>query len=87
MHKEVQEAAVIGVKHESRGEVPKAYIVLHKKNIQNQKEIDQIIFSIRQFVNSKVASFKQIIGGFVILAELPKTESGKVIKSKLENIK
>lgn len=86
MHEEIEEASVIGVEHESRGEVPRAYIVLKKKNVREQNELNQIIFSVRQFVNSKVPSFKQITGGIFILTELPKTASGKVIKSKLKNI-
>lgn len=48
-HEDVLEAAVIGVKDENRGEIPKAFVVLH----ENVKDLEQEIklMEIFEFVN------------------------------------
>lgn len=84
MHEDVEEAAVIAVEHESRGEVPKAYIVLARNGTLEPNELNHIIFSIRKFVHAKVLPFKQLAGGIVVLPELPKTASGKIAKNQLK---
>ncbi|VDM84452.1 unnamed protein product, partial [Strongylus vulgaris] len=77
-HPSVKEVAVIGIDHPESGQVPKAFVVL-------QDGVDEhlAIVGIKALVNEKVASTKQLRGGVVICAELPKTSSGKVKRSDL----
>ncbi|KAL3280184.1 hypothetical protein HHI36_017684 [Cryptolaemus montrouzieri] len=71
----VAEAAVIGIPHEISGEVPRAYIIAEKGlNVQELNE----------FVNSKVARYKQLKGGIEIVDTLPKSPSGKILKKELK---
>ncbi|KAI1730859.1 AMP-binding enzyme domain-containing protein [Ditylenchus destructor] len=78
-HEDVLEAAVIGIPDESRGEVPKAFLVLKVVN-----NIAQKIEEIREFLHGQVAPFKQLHGGITTLTSLPKTASGKVSRSLLK---
>jgi fatty-acyl-CoA synthase len=71
-HACVQEAAIVGVPHEKWGEVPHAFIVLKKDATATPEEL-------REYARSCLAHFKAP-HGVTILAELPKTATGKVQK-------
>tara|TARA_Y100000310_G_C20651110_1_gene799516 strand:+ start:464 stop:2080 length:1617 start_codon:yes stop_codon:yes gene_type:complete len=72
---DVEEAAVVGVKDEVKGEVPIAFVVgkeINEKNLQNKvrKEL------------SPLAVPKRII----VVDDLPKTRSGKIMRRVLKNL-
>jgi fatty-acyl-CoA synthase len=71
-HASVQEAAIIGVPHEKWGEVPHAFIVLKNGATATPEEL-------REHARSHLAHFKAP-HGITIVAELPKTATGKVQK-------
>ncbi len=71
-HTGVQEAAIVGVPHEKWGEVPHAFIVLKKDATATPEEL-------REYARSHLAHFKAP-HGVTIVAELPKTATGKVQK-------
>jgi long-chain acyl-CoA synthetase len=74
-HPKVKEVAVIGVKDESRGEVPKAFLLLHDGMAIEDKEL-------RAFCREKLAGYK-VPKHFEVLADLPRTPTGKVLKRLL----
>ena len=76
-HEDVSEAAVIGVKHEFYGEVPKAFVVL-KANRKVSKE------SLIEYIDGLVNHYKKLRGGLTFLKELPKTPLGKINKTLLD---
>jgi len=75
LHPKVKEVAVIGVKDEVRGEVPKAFLLLHDGVAVEDKEL-------RAFCRNKLAGYK-VPKHFEILADLPRTPTGKVLKRML----
>ncbi|KAB0798980.1 hypothetical protein PPYR_06860 [Photinus pyralis] len=75
-HPDIIEAAVIGVPHKQYGEVPKAYVV-PKHN--QQADVD----GIQRYVAEKVAKYKHLKGGIEVVEAIPKTTSGKILRSEL----
>jgi long-chain acyl-CoA synthetase len=74
-HPKVKEVAVVGVKDEVRGEVPKAFLLLHEGMTVEDKEL-------RGFCRDKLAGYK-VPKHFEVLADLPRTPTGKVLKRLL----
>jgi len=74
-HPKVKEVAVIGVKDEVRGEVPKAFILVHEGVTVEDREL-------RTFCKDKLAGFK-VPKHFEVLADFPRTPTGKVLKRLL----
>jgi len=80
-NKSVKEAAVIGIPHETRGNVLKAFIVLSKgveKSDELKKELSE---SVKKHYAGH--SYPKIIE---FVEELPKTNSGKIIRMKLREL-
>lgn len=81
-HKAVKEAAVIGVPDKIRGSILKAFVALNKNIEANEKLKEQLSL----FVKKNYAGHaypKQI----EFIKELPKTNSGKIIRMKLREMK
>jgi long-chain acyl-CoA synthetase len=74
-HPNVKEVAVIGVKDEVRGEVPKAFVIPRENTSLDEKEL-------RAFCREKLANYK-IPKYFEIVPDLPRTPTGKVLKRML----
>jgi long-chain acyl-CoA synthetase len=74
-HPKVKEVAVIGVKDEVRGEVPKAFVIAREGETVDEKEL-------RSFCRDQLANYK-IPKHFEIVADLPRTPTGKVLKRML----
>eukprot|EP00092_Neocalanus_flemingeri_P018391 GFUD01019904.1.p1 GENE.GFUD01019904.1~~GFUD01019904.1.p1 ORF type:complete len:566 (-),score=147.84 GFUD01019904.1:456-2153(-) len=74
----VTDVAVIGIKDEKAGEVPKAFIVRASEDVNEEQ--------IHQFLKDKLAKYKQLMGGIIFLQELPKSPTGKVLRKELRNI-
>ncbi len=78
-HPAIREAAVIGVPHPLRGEVPEAYVALKAGAASSEKEL-------RQFCAKHLAKFK-VPNKINIVAELPRSSVGKVLRRLLrENV-
>jgi long-chain acyl-CoA synthetase len=75
LHPKVKEVAVIGVKDEVRGEVPKAFVIAREGVSVEEKEL-------RSFCREQLANYK-IPKYFEIVADLPRTPTGKVLKRML----
>jgi fatty-acyl-CoA synthase len=75
-HPAVQEAAIIPVPDQELGEIIQAYIVLH--NDQSATEQELIAFCLNKMDTAKCP--KKI----TFMEELPKTVSGKILKTQLK---
>ena len=75
----IREAAVIGSKSETRGEVVKAFVVLKEGETADSKEI--IAYCRQNLANYKVP--REV----VFMDNLPKTAVGKILRRELQNIK
>ena len=81
-HPMVAECAVIGVRDEIKGQIPRAFVVL-KAGVQVDGEVlqEEIVASVRHEIGP-VAALKQV----VIVPALPKTRSGKILRRTMRGI-
>jgi propionyl-CoA synthetase len=81
-HPDVAESAVIGVHDDLKGEIPLGFLVL-KSGVDTPPEliVKHVIEYVRENIGP-VASFKQA----VIVKRLPKTRSGKILRSTMRKI-
>lgn len=78
-HEHITEAAVIGVPDEAQAtENPRAFVVLHP---------DGDVSKILAWFNSSVAKHKRLWAGIVVVDEIPKSVSGKIIRRLLRERK
>ena len=81
-HKDVAECAVIGVNDELKGEVPVGFAVLKAGVTKNADDISsELVQMVRSDIGA-VACFKQC----AIVKALPKTRSGKTLRSTMRKI-
>ena len=73
-HPAVSEAAVIGVPHASKGEVPKAFVTLKPGQSASPEEL-------KDFCKQNLAPYKQPV--IQMVNELPKNSTGKIMKKDL----
>jgi fatty-acyl-CoA synthase len=71
-HPSVMEVAVVGLPHEKWGEAPHAFVVCKPGATVDEEEL-------RGFARARLAGFK-VPKGVTLLAELPKTATGKIQK-------
>ena len=75
-HPSVKEVAVIGVPDETRGEVPKAFLIGEEGVALDEKEL-------RRFCRERIAAYK-VPRIFEIVADFPRNSTGKVLKRMLK---
>ena len=75
-HPKVKEVAVIGIKDEVRGEVPKAFVIPQDGATVDEKEL-------RAFCRENLANYKVPRSIEFIDAKLPKGGTGKILKKQL----
>uniref|UniRef100_A0A914QMF9 4-coumarate--CoA ligase n=1 Tax=Panagrolaimus davidi TaxID=227884 RepID=A0A914QMF9_9BILA len=75
-HSGIADAAVIGIKHEIFGEVPKAFIVKSNESLTEQQ--------IQEYMNGKTASYKHLKGGIEFVTYIPKSPAGKILRRFLQ---
>lgn len=75
LHPKVKEVAVIGVKDEVRGEVPKAFVICREGETTDEKEL-------RHFCRENLAGYK-VPKHIELVPDLPRTPTGKVLKRML----
>jgi long-chain acyl-CoA synthetase len=74
-HPKVKEVAVIGVKDEVRGEVPKAFVIPREGMTVDDKEL-------RHFCRDNLAGYK-VPRHIDVVPDLPRTPTGKILKRML----
>jgi len=75
-HPEITDAGVIGIPDDASGELPRAYVVLRNGSKLTEK-------SIKAHAAKRLAKYKALHGGVVILDSIPKLASGKILKRVL----
>ncbi|XP_019931222.3 uncharacterized protein LOC109621595 [Aedes albopictus] len=75
----IKDAAVIGVKDEVNGELPMAFVVAQPGVELSEKEVVD-------WVASQLSKHKHLHGGVRIIAEIPKTASGKILRRELRTM-
>ena len=81
-HPDVAECAVIGVADDLKGQVPVGFVVLKAGTERDNDEVAaELVVMVRERLGP-VASFKQA----VVVARLPKTRSGKVLRGTMRRI-
>ncbi|MBM7854886.1 acetyl-CoA synthetase [Desulfohalotomaculum tongense] len=80
-HPAVAEAAVIGKKHEIKGQAISAFVTLR----DNYTYTDQLVKELKAHVASKIGALARPDDIF-LTAELPKTRSGKIMRRLLRDI-
>ncbi|KAF4084536.1 hypothetical protein AMELA_G00129750 [Ameiurus melas] len=81
-HPDVPEAAVVGISHDVKGEVPFAYVVLKENGLKNQ---DAVVKELRQMVAKSIAKYA-VPDHFLVVKRLPKTRSGKIMRRILRKV-
>jgi len=76
-HPAVKDAAVIGVPHSLRGEVPQAYVVLKETAAASEKEL-------RQYCIKHLSKFK-VPHKIELVDELPRSSVGKILRRLLRD--
>uniref|UniRef100_A0A7S2IGE4 4-coumarate--CoA ligase n=1 Tax=Helicotheca tamesis TaxID=374047 RepID=A0A7S2IGE4_9STRA len=77
----VKDAAVVPIKDEEAGELPRAFVVL--KDGEESNEISEE--DIAQWVGERVAPHKRLKGGVIFIDEIPKSASGKILRRILRD--
>ncbi len=81
-HPDVAECAVIGVADPMKGQVPFGFVVLKAGADRDPNEVEaELIHMVRDRIGP-VAAFKKA----VVVARLPKTRSGKILRSTMRKI-
>lgn len=76
-HPDIVDAAVIGIPTlDKSSEIPRAYVVPQKG--ANVKEED-----VMRFMEERLAKYKRLEGGVVVVTSIPKNPSGKILKMAL----
>ncbi|CAD5122224.1 DgyrCDS10674 [Dimorphilus gyrociliatus] len=74
-HPKVLDVGVIGIPDDRAGEVPKAYVVKKDPSLKREE--------INDYVKERLTSYKQLRGGISFVDEIPKSQSGKILRRKL----
>jgi acetyl-CoA synthetase len=80
-HEAVLEAGVIGIPDETRGHIPKAFVVLRK----GYQESDDLVKDLQGFVRNRLAKH-EYPRRIEFISEMPKTTTGKVRRKDLRKL-
>lgn len=75
-HPDITDAGVIGVPDDTSGELPRAYVVVRPGKSLSEEQI-------KQHAAERLAKYKALNGGVVIVDAIPKLPSGKILKRVL----
>ncbi|KAG2137178.1 AMP binding protein [Suillus cothurnatus] len=81
-HAEVADAAVIGIENkEEATELPRAYITPSRP--LSSQEASSFALGVQDWVSQRVAPYKRLRGGVVIIDKVPKSAAGKILRREL----
>ncbi|XP_052743142.1 uncharacterized protein LOC112057207 [Bicyclus anynana] len=78
-HPSIREAGVVGIPDPAAGEVPLAFVVLQPGVTLTQKEI-------QDYVAERLSNPKHLRGGVRFIDEVPKNQTGKILRRELRKI-
>ena len=70
--KGIRDAGVVGVPHSRFGEAPVAFIVRDNDSLTEN--------DVHSFMNQRLSKHKQLVGGIKFVDELPKSQTGKLLR-------
>ncbi|KAJ1724979.1 hypothetical protein LPJ53_000833 [Coemansia erecta] len=83
-HPDVEDAAVMPVYDDAQAtEMPRAYIVLREGGEGGREERAGKVVA---WINARVAAYKKLRGGYVLVDSIPRSPAGKIIRASLRNI-
>ena len=77
-HPKVADAAVVGVKHETRGEAPVAFIIPRRFQTLTPQEL-------KHYCRERIAAFK-VPRKFIMRANFPRNAAGRLLKRELKDM-
>jgi acyl-coenzyme A synthetase/AMP-(fatty) acid ligase len=80
-HPKVEDVAVMGVKDDYSGELPKAYVV-PKAGVEGDKQLEA---ELKQYVKERKVRHKHVDGGIDFVPVIPKSASGKILRRVLRD--
>lgn len=80
-HPDVLDVCVIGLPHESSGEVPKAFVVVKPNVPKTQEKADEI----RAFLDGLVTPYKRLRGGLEFREVIPRGATGKILRRAIRD--
>ena len=85
-HPKVAEAAVVGASDETKGQAPVAFVILRESALVDGQTADEAVLSeLRDHVGKQIGAIakpRQIM----VVSELPKTRSGKIMRRLLRDV-
>ena len=85
-HPKVAEAAVVGASDETKGQAPVAFVILRESALVDGQKADEAVLSeLRDHVGKQIGAIakpRQIM----VVSELPKTRSGKIMRRLLRDV-
>ncbi|KZO92578.1 amp dependent CoA ligase [Calocera viscosa TUFC12733] len=89
LHPYVQDAGVVGVPDDYKGEVPLAFVVLKEplaqKAASGPREAGEIKQELRKWVSDQKVRYKWLEGGVEFVHAIPKNPSGKILRRLLRD--
>lgn len=76
-HPDVLDVAIIGIKHDKFGEVPKAFVVARKDAKLTATEV-------QEYIEKRCVKYKWLLGGVEFITEVPKSKTGKILRRELK---
>jgi acetyl-CoA synthetase len=85
-HPRVAEAAVVGAKDEQMGQAVNAFVILRESALKDGEEApDDLIKELRDHVAKEIGAIAKP-KSILVVAELPKTRSGKIMRRLLKDV-
>lgn len=81
-HPDVAECAVVGIADELKGQIPCGFVVLRSGIERDVSELEQELVKMVRERIGPVAAFKKVVP----VKRLPKTRSGKILRSTMQKI-
>ncbi|XP_045457529.1 uncharacterized protein LOC123667733 [Melitaea cinxia] len=78
-HPAIQDAGVVGIPNLKNGEVPLAFVVVKPGEKLTEKEV-------KDFVAERLSNPKHLRGGVRFINEIPKNQTGKILRRELKKI-
>lgn len=84
-HPDVEDAAVVGIWVDERAtELPVGFLVLSRQ--ARERDEKTVIAGINAWLNERVANHKRLRGGIHLLAQIPKSPSGKILRREVKEL-